>query len=92
MAGNPEYPFKNESQQPMIVMMDHEREVKRVDTGAAVIFEGANIGDNRTFDVFTVNNDGSRGGEIYADSFNMIRAFHLPGGRDLRWSGSKIED
>ncbi len=92
MAGNAKYPFKNESQQPIIVMMDHEREVKRIDPGATVIFEEANIGDNPTFHVFTVNTDGSRGREIYADSFHTIRVLHLPGGRDLRWTGSKIED
>jgi hypothetical protein len=92
MAGNAKYPFKNESQQPIIVVMDTRREVHHIVPGGQVIFQEANIGDNPTFHVHTVNADGSEGPEVYADSFSTIRVFHLPGGRDLRWTGSKIED
>jgi hypothetical protein len=92
MAGNAKYPFKNASQQPIIVVMDHNRERHLIPPGGQVIFEEANIGDNPTFHVHTVNPDNSEGPEIYADSFHTIRLFHAPGGRDLMWTGSKIED
>ena len=92
MAGSARYPFKNVSQQPIIVVMDHARETHLIAPGAQVIFENANVGDNPTFHVHTVNPDGSEGHEIYADSFSTIRVFHAPGGRDLVWTGSKIED
>jgi len=92
MAGNAKYPFKNESQQSVIVVMDTRREVHLILPGAQVIFQEANIGDNPTFHVHTVNDDGSEGPEIFADSFHTIRLSHAPGGRDLKWNGSKIDD
>jgi hypothetical protein len=91
-AGTARYTFENLGGKPIIVAMDNDREVHTIPAHARVTFQGANLGQRPTFVVYAVQANGARGRRLGSDSFSTLRLFHLPGGRALKWTGSKITD
>lgn len=85
--------LKNESQQTIEVVMDTEREVRRIAPGGSDTFHPS-IGDNPTYHVYEVV-DGKRGRKLWSESFNTIRIGGFPPlpkiGGNLKWTGGRLE-
>jgi hypothetical protein len=85
---------KNESQMPVIVVMDTEREVHRIGAGAADTFH-PNVGDNPTYRVYECDAQGNRGRRLWSESFSTVWVGGFPPtphvGGDLKWTEGKLE-
>ena len=82
--------FKNESAQPIYVVMDTDRQHELIAGGGAASFR-PNCGDCPTYHVWSVDGAGKPIQQIYADSFCTLEPFPPRCCRDLKWTGSKIE-
>ena len=78
--------IKNESQLPIIIVADTDRETHLIVPGGSAEFLKPNIGDNVTYHVWSVKNGNQKDNELYADEFVVI-----PGRTNLLWTGSKLE-